>query len=51
MERAVILRRRIDAYRRHLSEGTDAELVQHLLHELISAEAELAEIEKTRRQT
>ena len=46
MEHAEILRRRIVAYRWHLSEGTDAELAQHFLLELIRAEAELAEIEK-----
>jgi hypothetical protein len=45
-ERAEILRRRIALYRRHLAEGVEAELAHHYLREIVSAESELAAIEK-----
>ena len=44
-ERAAILRRRIELYRRYLREGVDAGLATEYLWQISQAEAELAEIE------
>jgi hypothetical protein len=44
-ERAAILRRRIELYRRYLREGVDAWMAAEYLQQIVADEAELAEIE------
>jgi hypothetical protein len=43
-ERAELLRRRIELYRRHLREGVDVVLAAEYLREIVATEAELQEI-------